>query len=711
MNQYWIRIGVAAWLSAWGGSAYADAVDPRNPVEWRAMQAATGQALPHWLPSRIRQLEQERDQLLEQISLLPQFEQVLISDRLGYHSDYADPGSESGDHQLTVHFRYRPYVGAVALVPAINPRHRHGNSYAFPRRFRIEMLIADGTWSVEQNRWENETFRWVTLADWWEEDFPDPGRYPVFFSAQHGRVRKVRMTVPREDPVSGHAFYALGELFLFQSVDGKVADNMSVWGPPSIEEFEVGDSFSLPPYWDLGYMHDGLTGLGVPLSEQKAESNDFMVRFDRHGASSEPVRLVFDLGQIQRVGRVEFWQAEAPADMVVPLYAFPGRVRVELSSDPDFNSAKTIEINDARAQMYHDNLLRVMCEGYDARYIRFTLEGLREENGRTILGFGEVSISEHGKVFSQGCKVTATGLPEAAQEQLDRLVDGICHGRRILSETEWIMGLAQRRPLDRRLAVVNRELDAARAAWRSLKIRFGIWGGSLVCVGLVVVMVLQRLQRRRVLKRLKTRITRDLHDEVGSSLGGLSLTSSGLAHMTDDDDMKEALDDLSLMAREACASLREVVWVTDQDVIRLPALIDKMQERAERILSGVEVTEAISPDLPDIPVSLNCKRHLIMFFREAVHNCARHAGAEKVRVMAGTVDGRLLELCIEDDGRGFELHDRQRGWGLDSMKQRAEELLGDLTICSAPGEGTRIRLTVPFDALSREPTKAYKTSN
>lgn len=675
------------------------------------MQAVESQSLPRWLPERIRQLEAERNQLLATISTLPQFEPALIPDRLGYHSGYADQDEGASGHQLTVHFISRPRLGAIALVAAINPRDRHSDSYAFPSRFRIEVLEAPGAWSDAEDRWIQDSVKWVEVVNWMEEDFPDPGRYPAFFHINNRRVAKVRMTVPNLASTSGRAFYALGEIHLFQSVDGQIADNMSVWGPTSIDAFEVSDSFSLPPFWDTRYLYDGFTGLGAPLSEERVAADDFVVRFDNKEDGREPVKILLDLGRTQQVGRVEFWPTEAPDQMAVPLFAFPGRILVELSNDPDFKTSKMVSVDDAGAQMYHDNLLRIMCDAYEARYIRLTMEELHEENGRKILGIGEISVSEHGKVFSLGCAVSATGMPEAAGEQLDRLVDGNCRGRRILSETEWIMGLAQRRPLDRRLEVVNRELESARNTWRTFLFNLSIWGGSLLCLGLLVAMGLQRLQRRRVLKGLKLRITRDLHDEVGSGLGGISLTSEGLEKMAGDEAMKKELSELSLMARDTCASLREVVWVTDQTTIRLPALIEKLVERAERVLRGIEVVVDVSSEIPDMEVTLACKRHLIMIFKETVHNCARHADAASVRVTAQVVEKRLLEVSLQDDGCGFDPSKRQKGWGVDSMKRRTEELHGELNIRSVSGEGTQVRLTVPLTALSKEPTKTYKTSN
>ena len=206
------------------------------------------------------------------------------------------------------------------------------------------------------------------------------------------------------------------------------------------------------------------------------------------------------------------------------------------------------------------------------------------------------------------------------------------------------------------------------------------------------------------------RITRDLHDEVGSSLGSISLTAEQLEKMASDAEMKEELGDLSLMAREACVSLREVVWVIDQSTIHLPDLIKKLVERAERVLHGMELSVEIPPDCPNTEVALAFKRYLIMFFKEAVHNCVRHAHATQAWVGFSTDDQRL-QVSVRDNGCGFDPEGESDGCGVDNMKERAKEMGGDLEIVSQPGKGTSIVLSVPLANLSKEPDNAYTTSN
>jgi signal transduction histidine kinase len=280
----------------------------------------------------------------------------------------------------------------------------------------------------------------------------------------------------------------------------------------------------------------------------------------------------------------------------------------------------------------------------------------------------------------------------------------------VLLQGEWIRGLALRRPLDRRLAQVEQHLVQSRAVWELIKKRSIIWGAVTVILSLISGLILLRRQRRRILKKLKHRIARDLHDEVGSNLGSISFTAEHLQQAVKDPEILPEILDLSLISREACASLREVVWVTDESVIRLPALLQKLVERAERVLHGMALEVEVASDCPDIIVSLTCKRHLLMFFKEVIHNCARHSEATKVALKFSTGD-KLLHLSVRDNGCGFDPAFESGGWGLGSMKERTAEIGGELTIESEPGKGTYIEFCAPLSILSKDLGDAYTTSN
>lgn len=704
---------LVGWMLVWAGWSCAETVDPRNPGEAGTLQVDQEKPLNPWLPARIRQLDEERAGLLEKIAGLPQHAPKPLSDHLGYHSMpwEDDELSEDGSQRIEVQLDFDPQLGAIALAPALVQG--EAGSYAFPKRFKIEIMDRGASWvggdESKGGGWviPPPPYEWVEVVNWMDEDFPDPGPYPVYFTMGNMRVYQLRLTIPQAENESGASYHAIGEMYLFRQPDNRegLGDNMMVWGETIT--ISASDSLAEPPLWDETYLYDGVVGLGIPLSEKRSEADDFMVSWGNRDSKQTPVQIMLDLGTIRQVGGVQLWPAEAPHGMAISQFGFPGKVSLELSNDPAFSGENVFEVENVRWRLNNDKLLNMVTGAHEIRYIRLTLDDLPLYRGQTILGLGEVRVTEYDEVWSINAEVTATGIPPAGLEQLSRLVDGFSRKRRILREVEWIRGLAERRPLDRRLAVVEQELELARDAWSGLKLRASIWGGGLIGFGLLAGMGLQRLQRRKILKKLKTRITRDLHDEVASNLGSITLA----ARRMEKAGASEAdLTDLSLMTREASASLRDVVWVVDQAIIRLPVLLRKLAERAERVLSDVELIIDVAPDCPDRVVPLTFKRHLIMFFKEAMHNCARHSNATQVW-MNLSADPEWIEVSIRDNGCGFDPEAKRSGWGVDSMRKRAEELGGKMDLQSEPGKGTTVTLKVPLSALRNKTDHSYKTSN
>ena len=700
---------ILCWFLCTGAVSLAEQIDPRNPQQQIDQQISMQSSTSSWLPARIRELRQQRQELVEFINTLPQHQPNPLTTAFGYHSLRRDPASPgtAGYHTVTGDLVYDPELDSIGMVPAFDPADPLVKTYAFPRRFKIEVMEGigtnvDGVWKVV------DAGEWIEVVNWLEQDFPDPGPYPVVFTGINIPASKVRLSVPFGKGDSTD-FFALGELYLIRNEDGKPADNMSVFGSTGIE-FSASDNLSVAPFWDLGYVYDGISGLGLPLSERTADVRDLFVEFEPGGTPVDQVHFNLDLGKTERIGRIDIWPTEAPESMAVPLFGFPDRVTVEISNDRDFSESRIIDVENARSRMHNDNFLTVICDGIEARYIRVTFRDLFEFTGRQILGIGEIAVQEYGKIFSTGCDISAHGVPDAFLDQVPFVVDGFSRQRRILSEVDWIIGLAKRKPLDAQLKRVEAELAAAEQDWSRQLFRLIASGGGLLLILGLAGWALQRRERQREVNRLQLQITRDLHDEVGSNLGSSSLTSEQLENLDLDPELKEELGELSLMAREANASLVEVVWMTDQKSVFLRDLIGKLVERAEKVLRKQDVVANVPADCPDLKVRLTAKRHLIAFFKEAIHNCARHARASTVLLSIEIRNGGF-HLSIEDNGCGFDPENVHDGWGLGSMKKRANELGGSLEMVSQPAKGTRLELSIPLQNLSMDPIRPYKTSN
>jgi signal transduction histidine kinase len=103
----------------------------------------------------------------------------------------------------------------------------------------------------------------------------------------------------------------------------------------------------------------------------------------------------------------------------------------------------------------------------------------------------------------------------------------------------------------------------------------------------------------------------------------------------------------------------------------------------------------------DFPAHLPEKtgQELTRLVQEALTNVRRHAGTNHVRVELET-GGGLAHVEVSDDGYGFDPRKARTGIGHQSMNQRALELGGDLAIDSAPGDGTRVRFSIPLSRLT-----------
>jgi signal transduction histidine kinase len=100
---------------------------------------------------------------------------------------------------------------------------------------------------------------------------------------------------------------------------------------------------------------------------------------------------------------------------------------------------------------------------------------------------------------------------------------------------------------------------------------------------------------------------------------------------------------------------------------------------------------------PEVDVAPDKEEAILRIVGEALANAARHANARTVNIRLGNVDGSL-RVAVSDDGRGFDSDDEElaeRGFGLRSMRERAQLIGGHVNLNSQPGAGTRVEIGIP----------------
>jgi ligand-binding sensor domain-containing protein/signal transduction histidine kinase len=212
--------------------------------------------------------------------------------------------------------------------------------------------------------------------------------------------------------------------------------------------------------------------------------------------------------------------------------------------------------------------------------------------------------------------------------------------------------------------------------------------------GLGSGMFLLRVSRLKQLARLRGRIAGDLHDEIGSNLGGIILLSE-LTWQTPalPPEAQASLQEINATAQRSASAMRDIVWFLNPDFDTLADMVLRMREFARTLLVGVDCKIVAPGEPPAQRLPLEFRRNVFFAFKEILHNIVKHAGATKVGIQLD-VTGRQLILRVQDNGRGFDPSAAASGHGLRSLRQRSADLGGVLAIESEPGKGTTVALTV-----------------
>jgi PAS domain S-box-containing protein len=198
-------------------------------------------------------------------------------------------------------------------------------------------------------------------------------------------------------------------------------------------------------------------------------------------------------------------------------------------------------------------------------------------------------------------------------------------------------------------------------------------------------------------------IAREVHDELGHALTALKMGVAWLSKR-----LPEADPDALTRAAELSALIDQTVAATRRLVSRLrPPVLDDLGLDAalEWLLSDFQRNSglAVEAELSAMPHRLrgDGATGLFHIVQEALTNVLRHAQASRVAVRWAALDDGRFRISIDDDGCGFdrEARDYVSGYGLLGISERVHDLGGEYWISSEPGEGTRIDVTVPAEAL------------
>lgn len=221
----------------------------------------------------------------------------------------------------------------------------------------------------------------------------------------------------------------------------------------------------------------------------------------------------------------------------------------------------------------------------------------------------------------------------------------------------------------------------------------------LTVILLIIYLVrIQQLKQRFQIEKIRLNIARDLHDDIGSTLGSINIMSKTAARKLDADPSPENIAPLfrkiGTSAENTMEAMDDIVWSINPDKDKLDDLVVRMREFAIPLLEAAGLDfkfETSGNGQQSIP--MNLRRNAFLVFKESIHNVLKHSGADWVVILLKI--NQQFVLSITDDGKGFDAGHPSGRNGLKNMKARALSVGGTVVIEST-GKGTAIKFTAPL---------------
>lgn len=211
-----------------------------------------------------------------------------------------------------------------------------------------------------------------------------------------------------------------------------------------------------------------------------------------------------------------------------------------------------------------------------------------------------------------------------------------------------------------------------------------------------------RVNQLLTLEQVRHGIARDLHDDMGSTLSSISILSqlAGQHHQYgNSQQVTNLLTQIGESSGRMLDSMDDIVWAINPAHDSMEAVTVRMRIFASEVLEarGIDFTFTVSPEVLNLRLDMRARREFYLLFKEAVNNLAKYAECDQVDIDL-SIQHRTLVLYVADNGIGFDPSAPARGGGngLTNMRSRAAAIGAKITFDTAPGQGTRVTLSVPM---------------
>ncbi len=213
-----------------------------------------------------------------------------------------------------------------------------------------------------------------------------------------------------------------------------------------------------------------------------------------------------------------------------------------------------------------------------------------------------------------------------------------------------------------------------------------------------------RIERLLQVEKVRTRLARDLHDDMGSTLSSINILSNMAIKRIENDQAvtKDYMVKISDNSSRMMEAMDDIVWSINPVNDTMRKMLARMKEFAGDVLEARDINYRFETDeaVKDVTFNMDQRREIFLIFKEAINNIVKYAHATEVKVVM-QLKSRQFILQVIDNGIGFEYtsdgpDSARRGNGMRNMLKRAETVKGTFMVESARQAGAMIELRVPL---------------
>lgn len=213
---------------------------------------------------------------------------------------------------------------------------------------------------------------------------------------------------------------------------------------------------------------------------------------------------------------------------------------------------------------------------------------------------------------------------------------------------------------------------------------------------------LQKQERliRETEEKERSRMAKDIHDDLGSGLSKISILSGNIFNKTEENqEIRAGIRSITETAVSLVDNMRDLIWVLDTENAGLDSLIARIREYSGEYLNDfpLEITFEISDPIPERKITSEAHRNIFFILKESLQNIVKHAEATAVWIKID-VSKDEFQLMVTDNGKGLNPEREIKGNGIKNIRQRSESIGGKAEL-TAQGSGLTMHFTIPFATI------------